>query len=355
MIKRPTICVSVPSRNPAGGAASAQWTFAVSLRMRGRTVRCLVPTKRWLDWLDRYMPDKLHDFLIDARSSAQARMFTPCVVLTADWVSLLHRKSKSIPIFHGGYGLTLRFSPPTSIMGVLKTKLLWQMQRWAARRAPTFIAVSHEALESFGFSHGQVLFNAIDLDRITPPTPKERSIAKQKCGFSGETVMLAGRYSVEKRLESVLELPQRRGRRYLVCIPNEAQSREFAELCKHRPDITVQCFPDGIPEQIWKSTDVLYMPSKYEGCSLLWIEAAARGVPVVATCVGHLIELEREHHELADLLLPRDDIGAASEKIDMVLSQQERWCVFMRSLAVQHHDIRKIGADLDSMLERVGC
>lgn len=345
------IAVSIPSREAAGGVASAQWVFAAALRLQGADVRCLVPTARWVELLERFVPTKLRDFLIDARAPIQARVFSPRFVLTADWYSLWHKPNTGIPVFHGGYGLTLRYAPPPTLLGRAKTRLLWWLQRRAARRAPIFIAVSRESLDMFGLPNGRVCLNSMDLDRLRPVVEQEKLEAKCRLGLDGDIVMMAGRWSLEKRLESVLDLPQMKGRRYLICIPGAEEANSFAAHCSYREDILVRSFPRGIPEDIWSAVDCLYMPSRYEGCSLLWIEAAARGIPVVATKVGHLLELAAIHPDLEGLLLSRDDLSLAAERIDAVLTKRVEWRARMREVTELHHDIRKTGSRLMELLQ----
>ena len=344
------IAVSVPGRDTSGGVCAGQWAFAVSLRMRGVDVRCLVPTQRWITLLCRYVPAKLRDFLIEARTSTQARNFNPYFVLSSDWYALWHKRRQGIPVFHGGYGLTLRYAPPPTVLGRVKTSILWWLQRRAAARAPLFIAVSREAVDIFCLPHGRVLFNGLDLDRIKPPSIEKKRASKARHGLIGDVVLMAGRWSLEKRLDAVCDLPKRAGRHYIVCIPSTEEARCFAKSLAGRGDILVHSFPRGIPEEIWSATDLVYMSSRYEGCSLLWIEAAARGIPVVATKVGHLIELEEENPELKDLLLERNDLSSAAEKIDAALTRRENWCRYMRTIAERHHDIRRIGERLEALL-----
>jgi len=345
------VAVAIPTREAAGGVASAQWVFAAALRLQGADVRCLVPTARWVALLERFVPAKFRDFLIDARAPAQAKALSPHFVLTADWYSLWHERHVGIPIYHGGYGLALRHAPPPTLLGQAKTNLLWWLQRHAARRASIFIAVSREAVEMFGLPNGRVCLNGMDLDRLLPVAEHEKRAAKSRLGLDGEIVMMAGRWSFEKRLESVLDLPRHDGRRYLVCIPGAEEAHRFAARCSGRDDILVRSFPRGIPQDIWSAVDCVYMPSRYEGCSLLWIEAAARGIPIVATKVGHVIELAEEHPELDDLLMPRHDLLQAAKKIDTALARRAEWRARMRGIAERHHDIRKTGARLMALLQ----
>ncbi len=345
------VAVSIPTREAAGGVASAQWVFAAALRLHGADVRCLVPTARWVTLLERFVPAKFRDFLIDARAPAQAKTLSPRFVLTADWHSLWHERHVGIPIYHGGYGLALRHAPPLTLLGQAKTRLLWWLQRYAARRAPIFIAVSREAVQMFGLPHGRVCLNGMDLDRLLPVAEHENLAAKLRLGLDGDIVMMAGRWSLEKRLESVLDLPRQDGRHYLICIPGEEEAYRFAMHCSGRDDILIRSFPQGIPQDIWSAVDCVYMPSRYEGCSLLWIEAAARGIPVIATKVGHIIELAEDHPELDELLLPRHDLTLAPAKIDAALGRRGQWRKRMREIAERHHDIRKTGAQLIALLQ----
>jgi glycosyltransferase involved in cell wall biosynthesis len=161
---------------------------------------------------------------------------------------------------------------------------------------------------------------------------------------------MAGRLSSEKRLWVVLDIPPIKGRIYIVCIPDQASRDAFSRMCDGRDDILVHSYPEGIPEDIWKATDVVYAPSLYEGCSLLWMEAAARGVPSVATLVGHLPQIAAEDPSVMPMMLDPADLGNAGEKIAAVLAEPERWRAKARALAERYHDIRKQGECIEAIL-----
>ena len=344
------IAVSIPSRDAHGGVALAQWTIALALRLKGHDVRCLVPTARWMSLLQRFLPKKFRDFFIDMRAPTQAKILGPQFIITADWHSLWHRREVGIPVFHGGYGMTIKYAPPQSVLGWAKTSLLWWLQRKAAARAPIFIAVSQEAVDMFNLPNGYACLNAVDVERLSPATAEQKARAKTCLGLNGEILMIAGRWSPEKRLESIFELPPQTGRKIIVSIPDASEAKEFSSLCKKRKDILVRSFDRGIPEDVWSAVDCVYLPSRYEGCSMLWIEAAARGIPVVGTEVGHLIELGQKHPELKPLLMPRDDLSSAQEKINLAFSEYTKWKIIMRNLAEQHHNIKDLGTKFENLL-----
>jgi glycosyltransferase involved in cell wall biosynthesis len=354
-MNRSRIAVSVPSRDLASGVASAQWTIAAALRLIGYETRCLVPSARWTN-LIKFLPAKFGDFFIEGRAPAQARKLQSRFVLAPSWFALWYPQHIGIPVFHGCYGLTLRYSPPPTTLGHIKTSILWWLEQRAAKRAPLFICVSTSIADMFKLSTARICLNAIDLDRVHPTDKAARASARARLGFGvgDQIVLMAGRWSLEKRLESVLDLLERAGRYYLVCIPARNQAVAFSELCRLRPDIRVHSFPDGIPEDVWSAVDILYMPSRYEGCSLAWIEAAARGIPPVSTLVGHLPQLALENPMINDIAIDRENIGAAAQKIDVVFSDLPKWRDFVRALAEQYHDIRKQAHVLDQIISELG-
>lgn len=351
----PTIAVSIPGRDIASGITLGQWAFAVALRARGHQVRCLVPTERWMSLIKRILPAKFREFAIEARASAQAKAFNPRFVLAQSWCALWHKREIGIPVFHGCYGLTFRHARPTSLLGRAKTSLLWWLERRAARRAPVFICVSQAVAQEFGLSTARVCLNGIDLDRFTPALIDERRKAKQRLGleYAEHIVLMAGRLSSQKRLDAVLKIPPLAERLYLVCIPDRDEALAFSEMCSGRQDILIQSYPQGIPEDVWNASDALYMPSRYEGCSLLWMEAAARGIPPIATLVGHLPQIAADDSSLMTLMLDPVELDEAPTKIAAVLNDLVFWRAKSRMLAERYHDIRRQGEVVESIISEL--
>ena len=92
--------------------------------------------------------------------------------------------------------------------------------------------------------------------------------------------------------------------------------------------------------------DVMMLPSQTEGFSLAKIEAWLAGVPVVATPVGAVPELEREHGALVVRVNPNADDDALADAVQLAVSPQNAAVVeYARKLAWREFT-------LDQMIKR---
>jgi glycosyltransferase involved in cell wall biosynthesis len=73
---------------------------------------------------------------------------------------------------------------------------------------------------------------------------------------------------------------------------------------------------DAALEAAYAAADLFVLPSRYEGYGVVYAEALAHGLPVVACNVGPVPELVGEE---AALLVPPDDVGVLSEALDLLL------------------------------------
>jgi glycosyltransferase involved in cell wall biosynthesis len=73
---------------------------------------------------------------------------------------------------------------------------------------------------------------------------------------------------------------------------------------------------DAALEAAYAAADVFALPSRYEGYGVVYAEALAHGLPVVACAVGPVPALVGED---AALLVPPKDVGALSGALDLIL------------------------------------
>ena len=71
----------------------------------------------------------------------------------------------------------------------------------------------------------------------------------------------------------------------------------------------------------YAAADLFVLPSRYEGYGIVYAEALAQGLPVIACDVGPVPELVGDE---AALLVPPGDVGALSEALDLLLGDATR-------------------------------
>jgi len=209
------------------------------------------------------------------------------------------------------------------------------LDRQLLRRSPMVVVVSQALKETIvrcGVrpTRVAVVHNAVDLDRMAPPSGgPTRAEIKASMGLS-QHVRLAisvGRLSSEK------------GHRYLVAaaprIVSEVPTAKLAlvgdgaEAPGIRQQITdlglngcvvLAGFRRDVPALL-RAADVFVLPSLSEGLPNAALEALAAGVPTVATAVGGTPEVVR--HEQTGLLVPSQDPGALAEAVVRLLRDRE--------------------------------
>jgi glycosyltransferase involved in cell wall biosynthesis len=143
-------------------------------------------------------------------------------------------------------------------------------------------------------SRTQLLGNGIDLDRFAPDSidPKDRQAARDELGAGPGTIVvgMVGRMVAEKGYPELFEAASRLDGRYVVAAigpddpakadavtasQREAASRAGVVFLGQRDDV----------ERLYAAMDVFVLPSHREGFPRAAMEAAATGLPIVATDV----------------------------------------------------------------------
>ncbi|GAB3603030.1 hypothetical protein GCM10027411_12210 [Microbacterium aureliae] len=147
-----------------------------------------------------------------------------------------------------------------------------------------------------------VIPNGVDLARFRPPTPVERARSRDVVGVSGDApvAVFIGHEFDRKGLPLVLDamtMEQLSDLRLVVVGGTSDEVRHGARLARHRGLTDRVQFagvqPDPVP-YLWAG-DLFVLPSAYESSGLVFLEALATGLPVVATGVGVAPERIRDH------------------------------------------------------------
>lgn len=172
------------------------------------------------------------------------------------------------------------------------------------RRLARVIALSRSMADELiggGFAEQQIAIipNGVDPDRHPPASDADRRAARLRLGLDPDRphVVFFGRFAHEKGLDVLLEAwpaiaahaPEAQllvaGRRI------EQTGHERAGIAPEAAAARAQVIEDpDEPRDIYHAADVIVVPSRTEAFGLVALEAAAAGVPVVASRVGGLPE-----------------------------------------------------------------
>ena len=165
----------------------------------------------------------------------------------------------------------------------------------------------------------------------------------------GAVVRLTPQKGFDLLLDAVGELC-RRGHRLRVVIAGDGRDAEalrrraaglpvqFVGLCRHVSGLL-------------RAVDVFCLPSRAEALSLALLEAAAHGLPCVATAVGDTAEAL----DGAALLVPPESPGALTDALDRVLAEpllRRELGQRARARALRDFDVRRMAAQAAGVLAR---
>lgn len=219
-------------------------------------------------------------------------------------------RDADIVVVWGGVGHAGKWVERLSIPSVLVSHTTEQEDDPAAITEFTHLAaVSEAAAEYFDGRDGRdnyeevrVLYNGSDQRRCSAHAT--RSEERANWGISTDDIAIGylGRESKEKNFmaaaEAAIELGEPFKAVYHGSLVNQpdCHAEELKQLAEdEHPDRVVLRMPKPQVGDILSALDVMVLASHREAFSLSLIEAWLSGVPVVATPVGCLPELERKH------------------------------------------------------------
>lgn len=234
-----------------------------------------------------------------------------------------------------------------------------QWERLAARWADRVVCVS-EFERSQGEEAGvkaewRVVYNGVDVERLTPAGDDDRAAARAALGLGPDPVAVCvGRLSRQKGQDVLLDA----WRAVRTAVPAaqlalvgdgedrpqlERRAADGVLFAGHRIDV-----PDWLA-----AADLVVIASRWEGMSLVPLEAMARGRSVVATDVAGSRE---QLGDDAGAVVPPEDAAALAEAVVERLRDPARAAAegrAGRARVVRSHDIRQTTEQLAGVYEEI--
>lgn len=243
-----------------------------------------------------------------------------------------------------------------TVTGLKKSLLLWS-ERIAAACAHVVVANSRSLkhqLKKHGVSGetklmllGEGSSNGVDVSRYSPGS----STVREELGISADARVIGfvGRLTADKGVPELLEafaaILRAAPESFLLLVgwfdaAEDALGRELRARIEGHPRIVCTGYvADAAP--YYRAMDLMVLPSWREGFPNAVLEAAASGVPVVATtCTG---SCDAVAPEVTGLLVEPGDARAVAETVLRILGDgglRESMAQASRSWAVEHFDQR---------------
>lgn len=220
----------------------------------------------------------------------------------------------------------------------LRRSLVYGLERVAAACSDAELLQSEEdlpVLRRLRVPAGrlQVLGNGIDLARFRVPTDQERAQARAAFGIADDQVAVGvvGRLVWEKGLREVFDAAQTLSATtpsVVVVVAGGPDSEKSDGLrSEDLADITAATGVRFVGEQrdierFYRALDVFVLASYREGFPRAAMEAAASGVPVVATDIRGC--RQAVDHQVSGLLVPPRDAQALTEAVESLAIDPDR-------------------------------
>jgi glycosyltransferase involved in cell wall biosynthesis len=153
--------------------------------------------------------------------------------------------------------------------------------------------------------------------------------------------------------ETLLQLKQRGVSAQLVvcgCDPpgslNDPDMRREGFLDKNDPQQRLQL------EEHLRTADLLVLPTRFEAYGIVFCEAAAYGLPVLATRTGGIPTIVREG-ETGFLFAPEEGGAAYADRIEELVRDPARWQAMRKAAWARYETVLNWDAFADAILKRV--
>ncbi len=154
--------------------------------------------------------------------------------------------------------------------------------------------IKADMLAAYGLDAGavEVIYNGIDTARYNPTSAAAlRSRARKRFGLAEDAVVFSFMsYDLKKKglavlIEAAGMLKRRGAGPFTVLVVGGRPKRAMLRLVERLrlEEAIVFAGPTKAPEEVYAASDAFVLPTYYDACSLVVIEAMASGLPVVTT------------------------------------------------------------------------
>ncbi len=247
----------------------------------------------------------------------------------------------------------------------------WRRQ-YAELRAKdtTFIALSQMVADDFVGLHAirpeqiVLVYNGVDCRRFSPAHRTcYRETVRRRLGIGDETIvlLLAAHNFRLKGVPELLRVASRlsaNGRPLHVLVAGGKRLEKWRRRARSHGLANCATFLGSVPDLVpyYAAADAYVHPTYYDPCSLVLLEAAASGLPIVTTRrFNGAAELFREGEEILTVADPRDT-DALCERVESLFDERRRQnlgCA-ARNVALRHPFERNVAELLRLFQSRIG-
>ena len=226
------------------------------------------------------------------------------------------------------------------------------------RDADAFVAMSRAIRDemraaSVPAERIRLLPHGVDTTRFQPARPDERAALRARLGLpQGPLAVYAGRLLRGKGLETLVEalaaqLPSAL-RVVLVGSGEGAALDATADLKRRVAERGLEtrvlfAGPSERVEDYLRASDLFVFPSLFEALGIALVEAAACGLPAIASRTGGIVDVVEDRR--SGLLVPPGDAGALSEALAALVADEPRRAEMgaaARAVAIARFDERDV-------------
>jgi len=286
--------------------------------------------------------------------------------LTAGAEAVLANLGRGVPHLITSHDV-IRPSQAAGLAGRLKLRLLG----WLLSRADVLVAVSRDARENHlrylpslrrGICRVVTIRNGVDISRLDAHEPLPTDRLRQRLAVPNDAYLLGffGRFMEQKGFLVLLEaidrvLAEHDARRmHLVAVGSGDYRREYQAEAARRARLAQRiCFLDHAPNvaPLLRGLDLLVMPSLWEACPLLPMEAMCLGVPVLGSdCIG----LREVLAGSPSRMVPAGDAAALACAIRQAMhSPWKEEAQVYAAVARRRFDVRAAAAQLAGLFDQL--
>jgi glycosyltransferase involved in cell wall biosynthesis len=338
------VIVSPNPANPAGGTERMCVLLAGVLQNAGWRVSIVGPERGPERWQFRIGVG----YLVSSRSATlAARRLNPDLLITNSLFGMgCSRQIPRVHVYHGTMvGNTFGAAGSLPRRERVRRTFAAGLSEAIAGRGATVVSVAEatarEVRSYYRVKTDAIIPNGVDTNIFRP---RSRSQVRGKLGFAPDAryCLFVGRMDYGKGAELLVPACREAGFELLIA------GSEGASGARHLGVLT----PESLAEA-YSAADCVLLPSHYEACSYVVLEALACGVPLLTTEVGWMSTFLRAVPEYKALCVrpTHDDIVARLRQLANM--DTDRLTSTARSWVVEHNSLERYAEHWRRLLENV--